>query len=676
MGKIISTIPYEYILLGYVPVFMGITFLGAVIHRLLNNRNIVLQQNTQTNTYTSLPGRSRIPISINRIPDPFLWISFTAIVGITLWNFFSFISQTPTTDRSFPAFDENAVLLDQPIRFILNVPVDFSAVSIHTNPEFEFDWKGTKYVESVPFGREIIVYPRHSLPPDTKIMMYLSNLKNPFSTDFGSEYLLEFTTASLPDIVESIPPPGAYDISGDIEIRLLLSATDIPQNSWDVEIVPMEFISINRNWGKMLSLKFAKPLKQNTRYTVSVFRTPLIIDLVSNTTHSQGEKAKVYELSFSTVKAPLISTFVPDGDNTIPTEPIEITFDEAMNQDSVTKNFSIQPVVDGEFSWKNEGKILVFKPEKLEKNTEYSVVLQKGLKSSQGGILEQDVHFRFKTAGVVSVSSASPADSIGDVAVNSPIHIRFNQEVNKSSAEEKFSINPPVNGTLSWDDKTLVFTPAAEFEYGRQYTYKVSSGIKSVYGYDSASSYSYTFTTAPQEYALSVPYFKQQENFTCNIASVRMLLAFRGITKSEAELKQEAGTNGTRGNGNPYLGFVANYGTYWDAIARVAGTYRSYRLFKEWTLGDLLGEVRKGSPVMIWGQNGWSNPHEISWTASDGTFIYAINGMHSYIVRGWRGPIENPTHILVNDPWRGVYALTTSEFVRRWNYFKVALIVD
>jgi len=51
-------------------------------------------------------------------------------------------------------------------------------------------------------------------------------------------------------------------------------------------------------------------------------------------------------------------------------------------------------------------------------------------------------------------------------------------------------------------------------------------------------------------------------------------------------------------------------------------------------LSDLISQVNLGNPVMVWGQNGWSDPHEISWTNPDGQFVYAVNGMHSYIITG------------------------------------------
>ncbi len=179
----------------------------------------------------------------------------------------------------------------------------------------------------------------------------------------------------------------------------------------------------------------------------------------------------------------------------------------------------------------------------------------------------------------------------------------------------------------------------------------------------------------PQNIHLDVPYFAQTEMFTCNIAALRMLLSYRNIFVSETDLKKNVGSSGSRGNGNPHLGYTSSYGTYWEPIGKIAGSYREFKIFDHPDLVVILNEVASANPVMIWGQNGWSDPHELSWTTPDGEKIYAINGMHSYVVTGFDGPVHNPEYIYVNDPWRGQYKLDTQEFLRRWSFFNMALVV-
>jgi uncharacterized protein YvpB len=155
-----------------------------------------------------------------------------------------------------------------------------------------------------------------------------------------------------------------------------------------------------------------------------------------------------------------------------------------------------------------------------------------------------------------------------------------------------------------------------------------------------------------------------------------MVLAYRGISLEEAQIKANVGTGGTRGSGNPHNGYVSDYGTYWEPIIAFVSRYKKNHFYENGTVADLVKEIQNGNPILIWGQNGWSDPHELTWTTPDGQRIYAINGMHSYVVTGFRGPAGNPTHILVNDPWRGVTALPIQEFNRRWAFFQKALVVE
>lgn len=104
--------------------------------------------------------------------------------------------------------------------------------------------------------------------------------------------------------------------------------------------------------------------------------------------------------------------------------------------------------------------------------------------------------------------------------------------------------------------------------------------------------------------------------------------------------------------------------------------YTASHLYKEATIDDIVSELLQGHPLIIWSQNGWSKPIDYSWTAKDGTSIYAINGMHSYVVRGFTGPQRKPTAILVNDPWRGIYTMETEKFLSLLHYFDIALALQ
>ncbi|HLC94140.1 MAG TPA: Ig-like domain-containing protein [Patescibacteria group bacterium] len=343
----------------------------------------------------------------------------------------------------------------------------------------------------------------------------------------------------------------------------------------------------------------------------------------------------------------------------------------------------------------NVVRLLLEKP--LQPDTQYTVTITKTpiiyeIKNNttiKRGKKKETYTFSFRTTNTDStysfkpseterhivVSSSSPQDLEDEISVSSPIIITFDQEVATESAQSHFSISPYIDGSFSWIGKTMTFVPTSPFAFNIAYTAEVKKGVTSINGLDLNNDFRFQFKTAPKQFILDVPYHKQEENFTCNIAALRMLLSYRGTQIDEKTLKNDIGQSGSRGNGNPYEKYVKGYGVYWDPILMEAQKYRGSQLFKDWTIRDIIAEVRKNNPVMVWGQNGWSHPHEISWETPDGTYVYAINGMHSYVVKGYIGDAQNPTHIVVNDPWRGVKNLPIDQFIKLWNYFKVALVV-
>jgi uncharacterized protein YvpB len=258
------------------------------------------------------------------------------------------------------------------------------------------------------------------------------------------------------------------------------------------------------------------------------------------------------------------------------------------------------------------------------------------------------------------------------------VKIQFNQEVDHASAQEHFFVSPAANGSFDWDGNAMYFNLSG-LSYATTYTYGVHAGVVSIYGLDGREEFSARFTTIPELVILKVPLYTQghsgDEAYSCNIVAARMLLAYRGVYVSTSQLRNESGYGGVRGSGNPHKGFVTNYGTYWGPVSAAVGRYRSIRLITGGDLHAVLQEVQNGNPVMIWGQNGWSTPTNISWTADDGTYIYAVSGMHSIVVKGFTGTADNPTSILVNDPWRGNSTLSVSKFRSNWSYFNVAMVV-
>jgi uncharacterized protein YvpB len=563
----------------------------------------------------------------------------------------------------------------KPIEIEFSAPVDYRKLTIYINPKVPLTKQYEKYFSILPYGRKIEIQPNISIMPNQKIMIYFSNISSPLSNKFGSEYLLELFSPLSPQVIKVEPENQNQDINPDTSISYTLSDLVGPFVSWDAEVIPNQKFLL-KSESKKITINFEKPLIQGSDYQVKLYQTPVIYEIKSGKILETGEKLLINTIKFSTTKAPFVSDFEPTGDHVIPNQPIKILFDKPMNPDSVMSNISISPQTTGDYTWSQEETELTFHPANLNKNTDYTVLIKSGVLSKTGGKLTQDLTYHFKTLGPVKVTYSYPIDTNTNVSINTPISVKFDQEVSSISAQNKFITNPEIKGSFTWNNNTMIFKPALPLDYSSNYSYKITTGIISINGQNSTDENTYKFTTAPNEFVLKVPMYMQNQLNTCNIAVARMLLAYRGINISEDDLINQIGTSGSRGTGNPHIGFVPDYGTYWEPIVKAVTKYRRNRLFTNWNLKDLLNEINHGNPVMIWGQNGWSDPHDISWTLPDLTYIRAINGMHSSAVIGFRGPSDNPTDIIINDPWRGYSTIPLAEFTRRWSYFKTALIID
>src|SRR3989339_100736 len=593
------------------------------------------------------------------------------ILPLSIYGLYTLVNIKPAVAKS--VYNDSR----KPITIIFNSPIYADKIDPHMNPEILGEWKIYKYFGFLPFTRKIEFIPQQSFLPEQKVMIYVSYIANPLFSDPGNEHYLEIESDSLPLVTESSITNEDTDILTDQFLVLDLNKNDSNNCLYKVVSNPEIETEIIKNGTAMIIIKPKQKLPQNTNYQWEVFQTPVSINLVTSEIIQKGEEKSIYKLSFTTVAAPLIKSVSPSDKETgvkVDRE-ILIEFGEELATNNFSSYFRITPEIEGEVNFVEEKK-LTFKPKSsFNKDTEYQIILTKGIASKKGGIIENDIQYQFKTIGPVEVISFSPGLHAVNIDLNPQILITFNEEVNHASAESKFKISPAVSGTYSWNGNTLIFTLENSLSYSTSYNVTIEAGIESIDGLASINKYVNQFTTRPNIFSLNVPLYSQAESYTCNIAAARMMLSYRGVSVSESTLKNEIGIVGTRGSGNPHKGYVENYGTYWEPISTAVSKYRSNQIMTNWNLTDLLSEVEKGNPVMVWGQNGWSTPTNISWTATDGTYIYAVSGMHSYIVKGFTGTKDNPDRILINDPWRGDISLSKDTFNNRWSYFKTAMIV-
>lgn len=79
------------------------------------------------------------------------------------------------------------------------------------------------------------------------------------------------------------------------------------------------------------------------------------------------------------------------------------------------------------------------------------------------------------------VRDVIPADQ-SHPPVTTPIRITFSEQVDAASAESRLSFDPAIEGTIRWEEQTLIFQPTSPLLAGQQYTMTLAAGVTSESG--------------------------------------------------------------------------------------------------------------------------------------------------------------------------------------------------
>lgn len=589
-------------------------------------------------------------------------------------------------------FDQNR----EQVSVIFDRPVSEKAIKPYISPEIKGQWKVEPVYSWLPMlKRKVTFYPEETLFAETKLFIYYAGIQNQISVKPDPwEFGINTFTLPAQEVKEILPEDGGGDVPVDGEITIRFDRELDKYSEWEAVFEPDLEYEIEQNEDSLI-IKFKNNLAQSTEYSYEIKRTLLRFNLEDNEIIERAEPETLIKGKFTTIKEPLIESFSPQGEGIFIEDEIKIVFDAPMDREIVESLFKIEPELKGDIAWEDD-KTMLYKHSGMAKETKYTLSFARGLKSKNGGITEKDVSHTFSTIGKLIATGFSPANGATNINLGNNIVVYFNQEPNKPSTQEKFSISPSVEGVFSWNGNSLIFNPNDDLAYGTTYTISLASGIKSVKGVDSAQTFSSKFTTKPQYFKLNLPVIYQKNKFSCNIDATRIALGYRGVSLStesiHASLPKDptpySENGGERIWGDPYSGFVGDiggnpkgYGVYWGPISSFINKYRKSEVKTGWNRTALLNEVYKDNPVIIWAHNGYSSSpngsvgQNISWKTLGGKSIYAVAGMHSFVVAGFRGSVDNPTHIILHDTNRGVWTITTSYFDSLWGVFNNSAVV-
>ena len=348
--------------------------------------------------------------------------------------------------------------------------------------------------------------------------------------------------------------------------------------------------------------------------------------------------------------------------NFVPGDTQTITFSAPVKKDSAVITFD----VDGTGSWQSSTEY-TFKPTKVEPGRTYSYAVKDGLRSEDGGIVIKPLTGTFTSAGSVVVVGMSPYGSGLSQAVQT-ISFTFDKAVNHDSVVKRFSVSSGTVASTSWKGNTFSAV-VKNLGYQRTVRATVAAGVENTtFGLPSVQAYSVSFTTEIRSVRYNVPFYRQQYAGSCTAASLRMILAYRGISADDMAIIQRMGyspraadtsTNPPTwddpsemfvGDVNGKIGNFTGAGPDAPPVAKAANSYgRSATAVQGIGVGWIAQQLYDGNPVIIFGS--WNNKNSyVSWVTSSGKEVKMNITGHAMTVIGVKGEPSSPIGFWINDP--------------------------
>ena len=152
------------------------------------------------------------------------------------------------------------------------------------------------------------------------------------------------------------------------------------------------------------------------------------------------------------INPPRIVAISPGRDSQdIPTnQDIRITFDRAMNHESVESRFELSPRLAGcqstprdcRFAWTGNTLVFLHTHSNFDVSTQYSVGLKAGYADSSGQANSLDHSWHFNTEGRPSLASVDPPENSSAVALDKNIVLAFSRPMRPDSIRAGLKVTP------------------------------------------------------------------------------------------------------------------------------------------------------------------------------------------------------------------------------------------
>lgn len=596
----------------------------------------------------------------------------------TYWTFDQFI-RVPSVYATTPAHNTYIDDLTFPITVNFDRPIDRKQIMFSISPLIGGDISFADPYIQPTFVRQLTFTPNHHLEPDTEYVVNISEMTNVFGRQ-KQKYTFKFKTASLPTVASVTVKDDQKDVNicEPIIIDLTQKAGRLAEFSFELDPPTPTTIKLSENQ-KEYTITPDACLNQNTQYKLDIKRLLTVYDSNNNLTNSTDLPTIIRSVNFTSKSAPGINSFSPQGTSILAdTKTFSIEFTEEMQNVDPNDYVTIQPTLSGSWQWQDNHTLTFTSTNNLQLNTKYSISIRKGLKDTRSGFISEDLSYNFTTIGHVKISSLTPRLGSAEIKINTPIRVAFDQPVNHDTAEKNFSITPQVPGTFSWQNSTMIYT--ANLNKDTSYQVNIAPGIESLIGLPLQNASTTSFQTEESVTLLNIPIYYQSKPLSCEFASLKMALNFKGVNIDEATLIAGIPIDNTprQGNiwGDPYQAFVGDingkqnttgYGVHGEPINTLASQYRTSHIQYSLSNTQIADFITNNDPVIFWGTAG--NAKADPWITPNGRNVNGWVGEHVRLIIGFTGPSSRPTSFYINDPIFGRLHWTSNQLQSNMSSF-------
>ena len=380
-----------------------------------------------------------------------------------------------------------------------NSPITSSSLSaIHLAPAVSGKWLIDTYSKSYAYFS-----PTSSLAFSTTYTITVDQgMKDAYNNVLPQQYTTSFSTTAF-KVNTTSPQDGTVNLSlySGYAIYIYLSGpVDYTTLDQAFSITPAIQGDLSNSGSNQIVFYINTQLAPGTTYTCR-------LDTTLKAKNGTALSAP-YSFSFSTEKFAVNYSSPNNGSTNVSSNsPISFQFNAPINQSSVASAFSINPSVQGSFSYSSGSNSFSFIPAiALKSGTTYTVNLSTALKSLSGSFLEEPYELQFTTSPF-RVTSTSPNNNSYDVNP-SYIYVYCSGIIDSGTVRNAFSITPAITGSfsLSSSSSQFAFYPNQQFAMGVKYTVTLSTGLKAKDGTPLQTPYSFSFTTTPFQITGVDPY--------------------------------------------------------------------------------------------------------------------------------------------------------------------------